>query len=411
MPGPSWSERERNVLRQFFQSEGAEGCMARMKKLALRGAPAIKQIARKLGLKEPRPHNSLVHRLTPEQVEEVIRLHDEETIGFKPIGERFGVCESTAANAYWAAMCPRRGYRPAARDENGHLLAPEIERLRAFLRKGTKPRDIQLYMGISAGTISNERRQYAAELKARGKRPLPPPGAGERYSGAKIPKEQSREVERLYLEGKATPSVSSLTGVSRTHCLRIRSKLVLRLARKKQRLPGCDQSGKRLTYQTPLRVPEHRRQELRDLLLERVPVRQAAIQTGIGGCTAYRIRDELRAELASQGLILPKPILPGRAARPGPWLPPQRKWWALYRQLEAQLGHDAAREQIEQALRTIAALPSACERAVRLWRRSRPLSFEEQLAKVSNGAALTSRFEPRRADPEMTLGGIATGAL
>ncbi|HEV2080568.1 MAG TPA: hypothetical protein VGR19_11820, partial [Allosphingosinicella sp.] len=222
--------------------------MTRMKKLEARGALAIKQVARKLGLKEPRRHNSLIYRLTPDQVEEVIRLHDEEKIGFKPIGQRFGVCESTAANAYLAAMCVRRGYRPAQRDENGHLLPDEIERLRAFLRKGTKPRDIQIYMAISAGAISNERRQYNAELKAKGKRPLPPPGGGERYSGAKIPKETTRLVEQLYLEGIATPKVSERTGVSKTHCLRVRAKLIRRLKRKGECLPGCDAAGKRLTY-------------------------------------------------------------------------------------------------------------------------------------------------------------------
>lgn len=410
-PRPSWTAQEKNLLKRHYEVEGADGCIARMKKLARRGPVAVKVMARSLGLRSPLISQALARPLSAEQIEEVIRLHDEEGLGFKVIGVRFGVAEGTAANAYWSAQCRRRGYRPARRDARGHLLPAEVDRLREFLRKGTKPVDIQLFMAISAACIAQERRQYNTELKARGKRPLPPPGGGVRYSGAKIDRDSRREVERLYLEGWATPKVSAATGVSKTHCLRTRSRLVRRLRRKGESLAGCDPKGKRLHYETVLRVPEERRMALRRLLLERVPVRRAAIETCIGGSTAYRIRDELAAEMAERGEELPKPVLPGRRTFAEKWLPPQRAWWVWYRQLEATIGHESARAEIERAARATVALPLEVARLVRRLEAGRVLSFEEQLARVRAGAGIVATFKPSRAVPDMTLGGVATAAL
>lgn len=410
-----WSAQEVNVLKAHFPLEGAAGCMARMKKIALRGELAVKVKAHSLGIKGPRRHHSLMRALTDQQVEEVIRLHDVEKIGFKPIGERFGVAETTASNAYFKAMCPRLGYRPAERDANGHLLPAEIERLRTFLLKGTKPVDIQLFMGISAGCIAEERRQYNAELRTRGKRPLPPPGNGERYSGARIPKETVREVERLYLEGKATPEVADLTGVSKTHSLRTRAKLVRRLKRKGECLPGCDIDGKRLSYPTSLVLtPAHKPQQLRALLLEGWPVSRAANKVGMGKSQAYKVRDDLKSDLEAEGKQLP-PTINWRTHPPETtelaWVAPQKCCYVYYRRLEDEHGDQEARRLIRIAARAVADLPLTVGRLMRLARRERSPTFEEQLERVRNGAGLSTRIDYRRPAPEMTLGGIASAQI
>lgn len=408
----SWTPAEKNVLLGFYEGGGAAACMERMKSLAERGSDSVNAMARKMGLRSPHLSQALVRSFTPEQTEELIRLRDVSRWSFIRIARHFGVAEATASNGYYIAMCPRLGYRLAERDENGRLLPAEIERLRTFLRKGTKPKDIQLYMGISAGCICNERRQYQRELKARGKRPLPPPGGGEAYSGAKVPPEKRKLVERLYLEGKATPEVSRETGVSKTHCLRTRAKLVKRLARKGAALPGCDKEGRRLTYKTIIRQPAQKEDQLRALLLQGSPVSRAADQVGLGRKTAYAIRDALRAELAERGEELPPTNDWRREARSGAaepaWLFRRRAWFIFYRQLEDAHGADEARRLVRLTAETVAAFPAACERLVR---RRGPQNFEERLARVRNGAGLVAAFTPRRAAPAFTLGGIASAAL
>lgn len=410
---PKWTPNEKNVLLRHFEAEGAEGCMARMKKLEGRGAFAVKQVARKLGLKEPIPHQALRPLLAGADLEEAIRLREEEGWSFKRIGEKFGICESSASNHVIMALCPRKGFRPAKRGPHGELVADEIERLRALLRKGTKPIDIQLYMGISAGTISNERRQYNAELKSRGKRPLPPPGNGERYSGAKIGQEKKKQVEAIYLAGHGTPKASSETGISYTHCLRIREKLVKRLARKGEALANCDLKGVRRSYiDSSQRVPAAAIARVRALLMDGVGFKRAGNIAGVGDCTSYRIRKELKAELEAQGRSLPLTKRVGRGgAVASRWLPPGSRWIFLYRKLAAQHGDDAARSAIEEGIAAIGALARAIGRALEEERRRRPATFEEQLDRIRHGAGLISTFKPHRAAPDVTLGGIATAAL
>src|SRR5690606_9263367 len=136
----------------------------------------------------------------------------------------------------------------------------------------------------------------------------------EAYSGVKLTRAQRQEVEALFLQGLGTIKVSERTGVSKTSCTRIRSRLVKRLKRKGETLPGCDADGVRhVQAESSRHIPEELKQALREMLLDRVPVRRAAMLLAIGGSSAYRIRDELAAELAAQGKHLPRPKLPGRA--------------------------------------------------------------------------------------------------
>lgn len=115
----------------------------------------------------PRP------RLGGENLDEAIRLREVENWSFSAIGTHFGICEASACNAVTIALCVRRGYRPAERDQHGRLTAEGIERLRYALKKGYKGIDIQLRLGVSAACVSEQRRRYNRELLARGKAALP----------------------------------------------------------------------------------------------------------------------------------------------------------------------------------------------------------------------------------------------
>jgi DNA invertase Pin-like site-specific DNA recombinase len=246
--------------------------------------------------------------LTGEALQRALALRSQGW-GFEKIGREFGICEAAAQNTILISQC----VRPARRDECGALLPEEIERLREMLRKGFKGVQIVAAMGVSSSLVSHERRRYSLDLKARGKRPLPPPGNGERYSGARISKEDRQEVERLYLDGFGAAKISKWTSVSYTHVERIRIKLLRRLKRKGESLPGCDSSGKRHTMKDHAKaITCEQKAKLRELILNRIPVRRAAKICGIGGSSAYRIRDEIKAEL---GDAFPAPKLPGRVSK------------------------------------------------------------------------------------------------
>ena len=88
-----------------------------------------------------------------------------------------------------------------------------------------------------------------------------------------------------------------------------------------------------------------------------------------------------------------------RAARKARWLPADKIY--RYRELEAQIGAKAAKAQVLEEI-------GAAKRAQAA---PRPLTFEEQLARVRAGAPLTTRITIRRAPADITLGGVATGML
>lgn len=372
----------------------------------------IRVMASKLGLHTMAEARARQCSLQGAELEEAIRLREEEGLSFKKIGERFGYCEAATSNAVLIALCPRKGHRPAQRDEHGFMLPEEIERMRLMLRKGLKGVEIQLRMGVSAACVAEQRRRYQADLKARDKAPLPPPGNGERYSGVRVPKADRRRVEELMLQGYGGPRASAMTGVSKTVCIRIRAALIKRLARKGECLPGCDIEGRRLVQKPGLRnIQPAQVDALKRLLLDGLPVRRAGNITGIGHCSAYRIRDELNAERAARGL----PSLPrghvssnaGRkAARAAEWLKGPNDI-LRFRQLIIELGYDAA----IPAMKADMLEREKAARAAREAERIRPKTFEEQLERVRAGAKIEIRQPIRKADPAYTLGGVATGAL
>jgi hypothetical protein len=206
-----------------------------------------------------------------------------------------------------------------------------------------------------------------------------------------------KHAERLFLEGFGTAKVSLRTGVSKTVCTRIRSKLVARLKRKSECLPGCYSNGKRHTMRDHARhVPEELKTKFKSLIMQRVPVRRACLMAGIGSCTGYKLRDQMKAE----GLDVPRPRLPGktnalrREMLYGQVIPEGQMW--RYRQLVRETGSaDAARA----ALR--AEMVSAKGNR----------TFEDQLQLVASGKASLSRtIRIRPVEHDFTLGGV-TGAI
>ncbi len=338
-----------------------------------------------------------------EALDRAVALYEGGT-SMEAVARAIGMPCPTVQNGVMAALCVRRGYRPAERDANGYLSPAGLERLREMLRKGMKGVEIQLRLGVSASTISNERRRYNADLKARGKRPLPRPGGGEMYCGARLSREQVKEIENLLMTGLGSQQVAKRTGVSSTSVIRLRHKLVKRLARKGQALTGCDKSGKRVRLLNLVHsVPESAKEKLRDLILDRVPISRAAVMANVGTSFAYSMRDAIRAEFAERGEALPPPIKLGRTkAREADfraaWLPKGRSNIVLHRQILAECNGD----EHEARRRTIRAIAA---------RDGQDPAMAEQFDRLRRGGTVEKRIALRRPDPAMTLGGNATGMI
>lgn len=407
---PSWTSEEIAILIDVYPREGINGAADALPE---RSWGAIQQQAHKLGVRSalvdmPAP----AAKLDGDDLEEAIILRERDRWSFEAIGKRFGVCETAAQNAVLIALCPRKGFRPAERDDNGRLLPEGVERLREMLRQGRKAVDILVRLGLSAARIAKERRDYNADLKARGKRPLPPPGGGERYSGAKVPKDVYAQVDALLMAGHGAPRIATMTGVSKTHVQRRRRKLITRLARKGECLPGCDASGKRIAYKDSIAsVSDAQKAIVRAELMKGTPVARAAKIAVIGSSFAYALRDELKAELERAGKALPPIKRLGRVKaeavdRQLDWLPKGKKNLILYRRFLAECENDP----LEAKRRTVAEL---MPRTVAVPRpATRPMTFAEKLAAIESGQLrVIDKVPLRRPDYAGTIGGVATGAL
>jgi len=401
---PAWTSQELAVLHEVYPREGINGVTDLLPE---RSWQAIYVMASKLGLRSNIVTDAPTPVLNGDRLEQAIQLREAQGWSFARIGASLGVSEAAASNAVLIALCPRRGFRPAERDEKGRLTPEGLERLRLALRKGMKAVDIQLQLGLSAGRVAEERRRYSADLKARGKAPLPPAGGGTAYSGLKLTRQQRGEVEALLLQGFGAKIVGERTGASNTTIGRIRNRLVKRLARKGETLPGCDGAGRRIAAAKQSRhyVPAASLDELRRRILAREPVVRAARDLGIGGSTAYRLRDQIAAELAERGEELLPPVRLGRSAearsraKASSWLPTDRA--QEYRNLAHEHGPAVAKDMM------LARMAEERRGAA-----SRPLTFEEKLARIAAGkASVTAAFRPRKALPDATLGGVATGMI
>lgn len=405
---PPWTAQEIAILRDIYPSGGIE---AAADALPDRPWRAIQTMASKIGAAGARIGSmSRQTSLAGGHLEAAIAMR-EDGASFDTIGKRFGVCETAAQNAILIAMCPRKGFVPAERDERRKLTEVGLSRLRALLREGEKGVDISLQLGLSVARIALERRTYTAALAVEGKPPLSPHGNGQRYSGARLSSDVYVQVDHLFMQGYGTARIAEMTQVSKVHVGRRRNKLIARLRLEGRTLPGCDADGRRLAYKDAVSaVPETCKAILRAELLKGTSCARAAKIALIGESRAYQIRLELVADLARQGRTLarPKPLAPDDAAaerRRFAWLPKGKRNFVLYRRILKQVGgdHEEAKRRTMAALMPKPAPSSA--------RPKRPMTFEEQLARVAAGATLVERIPLRRPDYAMTLGGVATGAL
>lgn len=406
----SWSADELAVLADVYPREGVVGAAAA---LPARTPRAIEQRAFKAGLKSPIVGDAPSLKLESDRLEQAIRWHEQGRT-FVSIARELGIGPTAVTNAILITLCPRRGYRPAERDATGRMTDESKERLRYMLKKGIKGVEIQLRLGLSAARVAEERRRYQRDLAARDKAPLPPPGGGTQYCGVPIPAAKRKAVEALLLDGFGSTTAARRTGVSIPSAKNIRTRLVARLARKKQALPGCDLTGKRTAgaKESIHYIPEAAIAELHRRLLNGEPVAPASKACGIGLCGAYRIRDRLAADLAAHGAALPKPIRMGRgsarraAERGDDWLPEDRRH--QFRELCHKHGFDEAKQLVIAEVEA----QRLADVAARAAERARPKTFEEQLARVASGQArAVTKIVLRRPDPSMTLGGVASGAL
>ncbi|EJL21931.1 hypothetical protein [Novosphingobium sp. AP12] len=372
---PRWTPAELEILRAHYPARGIDVA----DQLPGRSWHSIYVKANKLGLKSTRQAAAPKPRIAGAQLDEAIRLREVEGWSFARIGAQFGTSEISATNAILIGLCTRRGYTPAERDSHGCLTEQGRERVRYALKKGLKAVDIQLRMGVSAACVAHQRRLYNRDLVGRGKALLPPPGGGEAYSGVKLSKAKKGEVEQLFLQGLGTAKISERTGVSKTSCTRIRTRLIKRLKRKGEVLPGCDDTGARHAQAESNRfIPESQKQALRSMLMDRIPVSRAAKIAAIGSCAAYKLRNAFAAELAERGETLPPPALPGRVT-PGSfvqanWPPQGASEIYAFRQLLTEHGFDDAKSLWRRQ-------KGAAEKA----EARRPKTFEEQLALVEAG--------------------------
>ncbi len=375
-----WSAAELALIREHYPSGGVAACRPW---LPGRSDKAIYLCAFRLGPRRPPARSNAQAprlRLQGRQLEEALHLREEQGWSYKRIGARFGIGETSASNAILITQCRRQGFTPAERDSKGCLTDRGLERVRYALKKGLKGVDIQLRLGVSAACVAEQRRRYNADLHSRGKAPLPPVGAGQAYSGARLPHHRKVEVETLFLQGLGTQKIHEQTGVSHTSITRIRTRLVRRLKRKGQALPGCDRDGVRHVQKESARfVPQECIAVFRQLLLDRVPVRRAAQLSVIGGSSAYRLRDAFVAELAEQGETLPSPILPGRVRnthqpRDPHWPPVGTE--QIYRFRELLNGRTFEEARAEWRGRS---------HDIRQAEAKRPRNFEEQLERVARG--------------------------
>lgn len=397
-----WTKPEIAILREVYPKEGLNGCADA---LADRSWQAIHQKASKLGIRCEKVTPAPKGRLQGVDLERAIQLREIQKMSFARIGAEFGICEASACNSVMNALCTRHGFTPAQRDANGRLTDDGKERLRFALKKGLKGIDIQLRLGLSASRIALERRRYDAELKERGKAALPPPGLGVVYSGTKLSREQKAAVEALFMTGLGTAKVSQRTRVSLTSCTRIRNRLVKRLRRKGECLPGCDIHGNRHVQAESSRfISDEMKSMLRDVLLDRTPVRRAAMMLAMGLSNAYKIRDQLSAELQAQGKELPKPIRPGSSrhglARDPNWPPADVKEIYSFRTLlrDMQFAEAKAKWMADRrAERTEAAEAKRAEA-------QRPKTFQEQLAAIAQGrATIVPAFTRVHLEPQLTV--------
>ncbi|MFY9351663.1 MAG: hypothetical protein WAO77_15100 [Sphingobium sp.] len=290
------------------------------------------------------------------------------------------------------------------------MLAAEVERIRAHIREGLPNVEIQRRMAISASCVSHYRRRMKREGEA-----VPAPGAGLRYSGARIPDDVRKQVEHHFMQGYGSAKVAELAGVAVNFAKRRRRDLVERLAARGECLPGCDITGRRVAVKESANfITDQQKVDLLWLWMAGWPVAPAARHLRLGLCSAYAIVQQEKDAMVAAGKPWPKTMPPqlrprlnrppARKAGPIPRRKPVRAPKAAFPALATPPVILAPQEAPPPAMPQPKPTPAVPPR--------KRLSFEEQLALVSAGkGTLVPAFKPSRAITEATLGGVGSSML
>lgn len=141
-------------------------------------------------------------------------------------------------------------------------------------------------------------------------------------------------------------------------------------------------------------------ERLRYMLKKGVKHMEIQQRMGISASSVSHYRRDYNAELKAAGKALLPPPGNGERYSGVPVGPKDRK--RVEELLMTGLGSIKVSDQIGVSKTSVVKIRAA----------SAPKSFEEQLARVASGAvSITRSFKPARAAPELTLGGVASGAL
>lgn len=395
-----WTNREETIVCRFY--EQGVGEVAAL--LPDRTIEAIRLRAKKLGVAGAIPRG-LRQPCAAEDCDAIIGLHDQG-MGYEAIARTLGVDAQAISNAVLATECERAGFTPAERDAAGGLLAKEVQRIRDFILEGLPNVEIQRRMAVSASCVSHYRRR----LKKAGENP-PPPGKGLIYGGTQYPDDVRAQVDLHFMQGYGCAKVAELASVGVTFAKRRRLDLIKRLAAKGQCLPGCDIEGRRTQVRESASfLTPQQKVDMEWLYLAGWPVAPAADYLGIGRSKAYEIIEALKVQLRRQGKPFPSKL----PAAKRPRLPHQptskARPIATTQQAQPTFSFPALSRPARSTTPMVAqaGLPAIAARPQPV---RRPLSLEEQLARIAAGAGLVPVFKPTRPLIDATLGGVSSGML
>ncbi|MEH3046143.1 hypothetical protein [Sphingomonas adhaesiva] len=157
---PVWTPADEDALRHDYARAGIEA--ARQSQPHRSWHDLDRKVAQ-LGLAPPACGLATAPRLEGAMLDEAVRLH-EAGWGFAKIGRRLGFPDTTISNLVLIAMCERRGFTPAPRDDRGWLTPEGQEQLRSMIREGRATGDIQVRLGVNASAVSMYRRNLSKKV-------------------------------------------------------------------------------------------------------------------------------------------------------------------------------------------------------------------------------------------------------
>lgn len=154
---PEWTSPDVDALRHAYAHAGMA---AAREAQPHRSWHDLERKVAQLGLAAPQSGSATAPRLEGAMLDEAVQLH-EAGWGFAKIGRRLGFPDTTISNLVLIAMCERRGFTPAPRDNRGWLTPEGQEQLRAMIREGRTTGDIQVRLGVNASAVSMYRRNLS----------------------------------------------------------------------------------------------------------------------------------------------------------------------------------------------------------------------------------------------------------